>query len=664
MFLHGGPVLLVLVLLGTAAAVRSGGVLLDRLVLAGLLLCGEVLLLGLLLSVWPWGLSVPLSCSLLLTAAGLWWWAAGRRPELPLRFRPSDLLVLGTGLFTARQLLRPLRGLTDVQQLAYDAQAPDAYVHYAVLDGIQRLHGYLFLHADAARTFVKTPTETAYPQGSHFLLAWIDLVLRDGRVETDALAGFTWLFHVQLLLLALLSALVVWGARWVGGPRLRGWRTGAVCGLLAGLVTASPFVVLIRYGFYSEVLGLVVVAAAVALLVRPAFPLPEQAAVVVAAGTAIAYTYNVYLGLFGFAAVGLMLVERARIRPALRWWLPVVLLGAGLAALPTLIAVTTSLNVADQANAGGSPASTQSLLLLVALGLLVPLTLLRPALRGVPAARSGLAVVLGGGLTLLAFAAWQLSTRHSLSYYFHKDATGTVVALLVLSGGAGWLLRPAPVPRGRWGRVPGALAAVAATAIAALLALNVDWGVQTPTTTNTASAFAGLPLSGWAHGDFREPGTSLDVGGARSGRAAQADYGGRTHSRGPDLDTTAPPGAQAAESRQLREATGPVMVLDRADGWANRRDSFLAATLRHRQGDMTGVDMEIYQVDMGPEVPSPAVYRSSLWHLAAAVRAEHEPVTVLVANAELADRIRRDLPVLLHGARVTVRRLDPLVTAR
>ncbi|MFD0330106.1 hypothetical protein ACFQZC_22640 [Streptacidiphilus monticola] len=84
--------------------------LLDRLVLAGLLLCGEVLLLGLLLSVWPWGLSVPLSCSLLLTAAGLWWWAAGRRPELPLRFRPSDLLVLGTGLFTARQLLRPLRG--------------------------------------------------------------------------------------------------------------------------------------------------------------------------------------------------------------------------------------------------------------------------------------------------------------------------------------------------------------------------------------------------------------------------------------------------------------------------------------------------------------------------------------------------------------------------
>ncbi|MBF9067003.1 hypothetical protein [Streptacidiphilus fuscans] len=629
-----GPLLLVVVLLGTASAIRTGGVLLDRLIAAGLLLSGEVLILGLLLSVWPWGLSVPLSCSVLLLLAGAWWWCAGRLPQLPLRFRASDLTVLGTGAFVLWRLLAPVARLSAATQLDYNGEAPDAYVHFAIFDAIQHMPGYLFLHAEQARQYVMTPTETSYPQGSHFLLAWVDLVLHNGRIQPDALLSYTWLFHSMLVVAAGVCAVTVWAARWVGGPRLRGWRAGAVGALVAGVLVASPLVVLVLQGFYSELVGLFFLVLGTALLLRSAMPMAERTAVAVAAAVTTAYCYNLFAVILGLALVAHVVLRWPGIRRALRWWLPVMALGMVAAVLPTLVAVTTSLDIGAQSLESGADASTQSLVFVAALAAVVLAALVRPALRGLAVPRAGVLVAAGGVAALVLYGVYQYATIHQLAYYFDKAATGLTFVMLTLVGAVGWVLRPGvalPNLGAPARRLVQTAVGVTACAGAMLVGLNAAWGAPPisnaqPSTSTVGPGLAllgNLPLIVWSDGRIR---------------------------------VTAPqPGPDVTDNASVLRATGTVIMLDTARGWSNRRNTILANTLNHRQGTMAPINAYLNSVNMGSVLPTGAVYRQSLDALVLAVRAlAGQAVDVQVGNRALARRLQHDLERLVPGAHLHI----------
>jgi hypothetical protein len=641
--------LLPVVLLATAASVQTGGVLLDRLMAALLLLCGEVLLLGLLMSVWPWGLSVPLSCSVLLLVAGLWWWCAGRLPRLPLRFRLSDLAVLGTGAFVLWRLALPVAGLSPAAQLDFNGEAPDAYVHFAIFDAVQRIPGFLFLHAEHARQYVMTPTETSYPQGSHFLLAWVDLVLHGGRVEPDVLISYTWLFHAMLVVVALLCAATVWAARWIGGPRLRGWRAGAVCGLVGGLLVASPLVGLIVQGFYSEAVGLLFLVLASALATRAAMPMPERTAVLITGAVATAYCYNLFVVVLGLALVAHVILQRHRIRAAIWWWAPTVLLGLAAAAFPTFISVTTSLNVGAQSMQQGGDAATESPVFLGTLCLLLLAALIRPALRGFAVARSAVLVVASAAVLLGAYGAYQYLTLHKLAYYFQKSATGTAFVLLAMLGAVGWLLRPeVSLPRLRFGgvrtgRVVNAGLALAACTAGLMIGVNAQWGAVAGTDigANAPTVTATGPSN---------PSVSTTLLGSVLDRLPLMAW-----SRGRVTVTPPDPGVNFINNPSILRATGTIIMLDTPNGWSNRRNSILADTLQHRQGSLAALNGALHGIDMGTSVPSRASYRRSLDALVLAVRATGgEPVTVYVGDRRLAARLAHDLPPLDGRAHVTI----------
>jgi hypothetical protein len=634
--LHLGAAAPVLLLLGVAASLRVGGGLLDRLVVAALLTVGAVLLLGLALSVWPWGLSGPLSCSILLTLAGCRLWVAGRLPRLPLRVRGSDLLVVGTFAVMLWQLQRPLAGLSPTQQLRFSAVSADAYVHFGIMDAIQRIPGYLFLHAATAGHYVVPPTPTSYPQGSHFFLAWLDLLVRGGKPDPVALTAYTTFFHSTLVVLALIPAVVVWGARWVAGPRLRGWRCAALLGGISGLMLVSPLVTLVPAGYDSEIFGLLCLPPTVALLVRPAMGPLEQAAMIVAGTTAVAYSYNVYAVVALVAVAALVVVHRRALRPVALWWFPLVVVGLALAALPSLYSVLTSLNLTSQAaQAGTGSATAPSLLFTGGVLAVVLLALARGVREGTAVAWSGLLVALASTAVLAAFGIWQLTTVHALSYYYDKLATAVVLVALVLGGSVGWLRVPARAAsvRHRTRRLRETVVATAAAAGVFLLAANVSWAPRAekqstaePVGKSAGSASASIPLVAWTRGDLALP---------------------------------TPPAGAFVDSPVAMATRGPVIVLDQNIGWANELDTFLANAFLRQQPVMGAWTLDVYYVGIGLGKPTREQYDDSVWDLEKALRAQGRATTIWVAEPTLVRRLQRDLTRLVPEVPVTVRLLPP-----
>ncbi len=169
--------------------------------------------LGLLFSVWPWGLAPVPGAGLLLTLVSLSGWLARRRPELPLRLRGSDALVLGTVAVVWHYVHRPVAGKSAADRLAYFVTSEDRLGHFSYFDGIHHVGGYAFLHQEAARTYMMTPAEAVYPQGSHFLLAWTDVLVRSSTDAGSAL-GMTHRYLLYVLAAyALFCGALVWACR-------------------------------------------------------------------------------------------------------------------------------------------------------------------------------------------------------------------------------------------------------------------------------------------------------------------------------------------------------------------------------------------------------------------------------------------------------------------
>lgn len=147
---HADLVLPLLVLLGTAAVLRGGRTLLDRLVLAVGVLFGATCAVGLVSSVWPWGLHpVPISgsaFSVLLLIVAL----SGRRPRLPRPGWVDALSVCAAGLLIAYVSVPYLRQSDFDERLGILMSGEYNARHEAAFDVIGRIGGYLFLRQEQA----------------------------------------------------------------------------------------------------------------------------------------------------------------------------------------------------------------------------------------------------------------------------------------------------------------------------------------------------------------------------------------------------------------------------------------------------------------------------------------------------------------------------------
>ncbi|MEU2394688.1 hypothetical protein [Streptomyces sp. NPDC007369] len=602
-------VLVPVLLLATAGLIRVGGVLLDRLVAAALVLCGAVMALGLAFSLWPWGLAPVPGGGVLLTLLSVAGWLARRRPRLPLRLRGSDALVAGTVALVWHYMHHPVAGKSSPERLAYFATAEDRLGHFSYFDGIRHVGGYAFLHQEAARTYMMTPAEAVYPQGSHFLLAWLDALVTSSAGGGSALdATHRYLLYV-IGAHALLCGALVWAARWIGGPRLRGWRAAAVCATVAAVAVSGPLPQLVEWGFDSEIFGLLFLAVALALLVRPAMGRAEFALAAVAGLVAVAFVYNLYGALVGIALLAALVVHRQRFAPRRRLLLGVLAAGTLVAGLPSAASVLTKLDVAKTSNLVG-PMVIPDRPVFIGCGLLALVAASLPVNRRTGTGRLVLSLVLGTTAVVGGFGAWQKLTIGQYSYYFEKLTAAALVVALISVGLIGTMLPPAPETSPSKPRRQAGLLLRSGLAAAAALALfgSVQWGV--PSGWGHPSAWYGTPMLKWARGEGKN-----DIA----------------------------PAADALTGRDLAGVDPPVIALYANDSYLNLRATFLAQALTHRVGAMVGL-YDVFHVKIGGPGPvDEQQYQTSLARLKTAVASCPAPPTVLVGDRGTADRLRQDL---------------------
>ncbi|MFJ2866314.1 hypothetical protein [Kitasatospora sp. NPDC087314] len=604
-----GIVLLPLLVLAVGSVIKVGGVLLDRLVAAALIVAGSVVVLGLLFSVWPWGIDPIPTSGVLFSGVALIGWLSRRAPRLPLRFRPSDLMVLGTGAVLWHYLHKPLVGKGPGWRMEFLSTAEDRLNHFSYFVGIEHVGGYNFLHQEAAKAYMMGPSEAVYPQGSHFLLAWVDSLVRSSTdLGTPLDAMNRYLLYI-LAAYALLGVALVWGARWIGGPRLRGWRTAAVCGTVAALVLGSNYADLVPHGFDSTIIGLLMVALLSAFLIRPAMRTPEFIVLAALGLITVTYVYNLFGAVAGVALVAALAVHRRRFR--LRRWPLYALIAVvtlGLAGLPSVISVLSQLDVAGASNLGGPSVAADRTVLIGGL-LLAVLAAAAPANRRTGTGRAQLALVLGAGAVICGFAAYQMHSIGHVSYYFEKLAgTGVVIALISL-GAVGPLLKTGPkttttVLRRRAGD---AVLSVLSVATALSLFAGVQWGMES--FKSVPSAWHDNRLMAWSRGE-----SWSDIG-PRNGESVLGD---------------------------LADVSGPVMVLYSNDDYKNLKSTWLASLLRNRGGDILPL-YEAHWVNIGAaERPEPE-YQAAMEHVRKGARQLGEPMTVVVADPATGERMRKDL---------------------
>ncbi len=617
--LHLGILLLPLLLVATASVIRVGGVLLDRLFVAALILFGGVLTLGLVFSLWPWGLSPVATTGTMFSVLTVAAWAARRAPRLPLRFRWSDLLVVGTFGGLWHYLYHPVAGATAAERVAFFATSEDRLSHFSFFSAIEGVGGFNFFHQDAAKAYLMPPSEVTYPQGSHFLLAWTDTLVHSAANPGDMLQTMNRYFLYLLVAYALFCTALVWAARWIGGPRLRGWRAAAVCATVGSIMFASNYMDLLVHGFDSTFIGLLLIALSLAVLVRPAMGRTEFVLAASAGLITVTFTYNIYGAFVGVALLGALVAHRRKFAGYWWWTLGALLCALGVAALPSVLSVMGNLDVASASNMNG-PSVGADRSVLIGGGLLGLLAAAMPRSRRTATGQAHLAVLLGTGAVLSAFAAYQLHSIGRYSYYFHKmTAVGVVVALI--SVGAVGVMLQTPY-RGTSRALPRRLGELALSGLAVAAALsmfaNVQWGFLA--TKDNPSAWSGNPLVAWGRGEF------------------ESDMG--------------PKGVEALAP--LRGTGGPVIALVSNDDYKNLKATWLASLLNRRGGDMKAL-YEMHWVDIGGPQVKEEDYQRSFGRLKGAIDmlpAPHPPVTILTADRAVGDRIKRDLAK--QGAKATV----------
>ncbi|MGI5178203.1 hypothetical protein ACQEVZ_17905 [Dactylosporangium sp. CA-152071] len=298
-----------LLLVATAALLRGGRTVLDRIMLAMGLLLGLTCLGALVFAVWPWGLHPVTAGGTAATALIVAAAKTGRRPRLP-RLGPTDaiaaLAVAAVGAIVAWPLLRDGR----TGRLAQVMEGEDLARHAALFDAIRHAGGYLFQHPGQGRTLVYEGM-VSYPQGSHLTAALLDGFARSSAVGMGTGTG---MFDHYLAFVTggylLLVATIVWAAQWIGAGGLTPARTAVLAAGIAGLCAFGEPLDLVRFGYPSQVLGLAEALMLLTVLVRPVPRARQQLLLVAALLAAVGFTYYLYLPPVGLAAILWLMRER------------------------------------------------------------------------------------------------------------------------------------------------------------------------------------------------------------------------------------------------------------------------------------------------------------------------------------------------------------------
>jgi hypothetical protein len=597
-----------LLLVGTASLLRSGTSLIDRLFLAGIILTGAVLAAGLLFSIWPWGLApVPVGGTLLSSIVVIAC-IMRRIPQLPARLQWSDSVIVGSGLATFAVTYHPVSGLGLAERLTYSTTQLDRLAHFALFQTIGRVGGYAFLHQSDARISVQTPTEYVYPQGSHFLLALVDAF---SRLSGSPVGNYERYFTYVLIGFAALMASIVWAARWIAGAGLREGSRTFICCATAAFALFGVLPGLLRQGYDSEIFGLVFVALATAIAVRPVRLVREQLILVSALSVSVFYTYNIFGPLVGLA-IGLSLVAyRIPRRPDWRFaaiLLPVAVL---VATLPSMLGVIEGFDAQAQSLVGGSGIRLSAVLVpLLALIVLSP-SLYRPVRRD-PAWRGIAAQFLAAVLIVGLFGVYQRSQIGSTGYYYEKLMTAAYVSVLACVGAVGFAIRAAgtaPVgPRSSHVQPPGIRSrqAIAAAALALLLTAGLLELSMNPRTKGL-DRLSSIPLVKWEQGRVRSAIAAPAISFARAGLLGD------------------------------RVASIPVY------GASARYDWFLAFFMASYNGDLGLMQAPLGQLKMPVVTVGKGASATTAQHLAsivAAVRVSPVPLRLIVRNDQIEQNLR------------------------
>jgi hypothetical protein len=490
---HVDILLLPLILVGVASLLRSGRTALDRLVLSGVLLYGGLCVLGLLFSVWPWHLEPVPIAGVTFSALVLISWGARRRPVLPLRYRPADLLVAGFGLFSVVFVLWPLRGRDPFQRLAMFMQVEDFSRHLMMYDTIRRVGGYMFLHWNPALRDTGAAGYLPYPQGSHFVTAVLENFVESSAVP--ATNPMVWTSHYVLWHVAGYAALcvvVLWAARWVAGPGASAARLLPVLALATAMMLFGETFTVYTGAYPQEVYALIPLAAFTAIMLRPLHRRREQLVAAGALFAAVGMSYYLFLPAAAVAAVGWLWFYRRRLwRNRVLALCCLVIGGAASVVIPIVMVTRLTLDVGGTLQAGGQlgafgPGQA------TAVGLLAVGGALLLALRRSRVGWQVLVAVVGGlalSDSIYLFQRWHDVTN---KYFFYKSLHAAMIIGVVCLGVATYLVpRTARAVGPRAGRWAAAWAPAVVLAVAAFAA----FGGIPPAVQSAAKAYLTGPPS-------------------------------------------------------------------------------------------------------------------------------------------------------------------------
>jgi hypothetical protein len=526
---HLDVVMLPLLLVATASLLRSGQALLDRLFLAGIVVLGGLLAAGLVFSMWPWGLqplAVSWFASATLLVVGV---ASGRRPEFPRAVNWSDLVILGSGAVAFGTAYRPVWHLDAGQRLNLTVLNLDRAAHFALYQTVRRLGGYAFLNPQQARVSVRTPAETVYPQGSHFLLAVGNSFVSHGGRVVGGPIDLARYVDLVFAVYALLVASIVWSVRWVAGNAASEWVRFVVCLVAAAFALLGPLAELIPWSADAQLFGLVFVVLAGAIAFRPAANRRDHLVLMGALLVGSFYAYNLYGPLVGLALTLGLALHRFPIRTEWKAFTWILVPCLGIALVPSVLTVYSRLSLHDQATVAGRHIPLSNWLL-VSVAVLGAIPLLRRQ-RQVHMLRRGYAsVAIAVAVAVGAFAAYQGLTGHGNSYYLPKMTCAGYVMLLPALGTLGVLWSPSMRAEVRGTRSAShaqtrrsfsSLAVAARVAGAVCLTLMAAWiSVVQQWLPGTATSQGGagyIPLARWSQGHQQSAWPAIYRGLAQGG---------------------------------------------------------------------------------------------------------------------------------------------------
>ena len=624
----------VLLWLATAALLRGGTTLVDRLVLAFAALVAAVCVAGLVFAVWPAHLAPVPATGTALTGLVVIGAVTGRVPRPPRpAFAWRDAPVVLVGVLAAVIAWAPVAGRDTTGRLAVVLSGEDLSRHFMIFDWMGRVGGYLFqspaVHGRLADGFLR------YPQGSHLVAAVLERFRHPGGPVGTATSLSDYVDYT-LGGYVFLAVALAWAVSWVWAGRLRPAWGVLVYLVLAVVLCFSQQLSLITRGYPSQMTGLALLALVVALAARPLGAAPgtgrEQVTLLAALLVALGFVYYFYVPVGLLAVAGWAWQRRAALRAHRTGFALAALVTAGLAGLvPVLNLTHGGLSVLTYGGpAVYPPARWLAVLSVAGAAVLVgPGALRRASVRTDPV-RGLLALVFAGTVLFVAgLVMARLALGDGVMYYVKKALYALVTVDLVLLGGLGAAVRPW-LDRPRAARLAARVPRWAAPVMVAVAALALLGGtrVADPRPAHGSLIFLPVPAAGANYGRAYAAGAlALPEQAAAAVQAAdQAAAGGRlvlfwnAYGRGYDFYT-----AQWAN------------VLDR------RLDDPMMAAMVQIPRARTGGELERLLSSLGPGPVLVVTREDATAAEVAAYRAAHpgRDIAVLRLPGDCGDRCRK-----------------------